>query len=104
MTPEDETMRKLEQALAKAHRARQTLPLGPEWTQRVMREVRRGGIQEGPASARFGLETFIWQSAGLAVALALILTVSLMIWSPSPSSEDIGAVAEEFEPTPLFHE
>jgi hypothetical protein len=104
MTPNDETMRKLEQVLTEVHRARQAPPLGPDWSEGVMRDVRRLAIQKVSKSVGRGIERLVWQTAGLAAAIALILTVSLIAWSSTPASEGVGLAAEEFDPVPLFLE
>lgn len=104
IAPEDETIRKIEQALTKAHQARQAPPLGREWTDGVMREVRRQGIRARPAGTPAGLETLIWRTAVFASAFALILTLSILVASLTPSHEGVSLVAEEVESGALFLE
>jgi hypothetical protein len=50
------------------------------------------------------LDRFIWQTAGAAAALALILTLSLLVMSLIPSREGVSLVAEEVESGSLFLE
>lgn len=102
--PEDETIRNLEHALAKAHRERQPLPLGQEWTEKVMWAIRRQGVQTRPVSPRVVLDGLIWQTASAAAALALILTLSLLVMSLFPSRGGVSLVAEEVESGSLFLE
>lgn len=102
MMQKDEDIQKLEQALAKAHRAREAPLFGPEWSEHVMRDVRRVAVQRARSSVVPGIERLVWRTATLAAAGALMLTISLIAWAWSPSSEDVGIVAEEIESAPLF--
>lgn len=94
-------MRKLERALTEAHQARQAPRLGPGWAEQVMRDIR--STEPQPAQ-HIGVERLVWQTAAIAAALALIVTVSMVAWSQAPSKDGIGLLTEEFESAPLFFE
>jgi hypothetical protein len=102
MTAHDENMRKLERALTEAHRARRAPLLGQGWAEQIMRDIRHVGVPQ-PKSPR-GIEHLVWQTAAIAAALALIVTISVVAWSQAPSKDGIGLLTEEFESAPLFFE
>lgn len=101
MTAQDERMRKLERALIEAHQAQQAPRLGPGWAEQVMRDVRSVETQPAP---HIGVERLVWQTAAIAAAVALIVTVSMVTWSQAPSNDGMGLLTEEFESAPLFFE
>lgn len=105
MMPSDQqAFQKLEHTLARVHQGRQTTVLEQEWTDGVMRQVRRTMQQATPTSADRCVERLIWQSAAVAAVVALIMTLSFMIWSPGVPREGSRLVAEEFESMMFFVE
>jgi hypothetical protein len=99
MRHNDENMQKLERALTEAHRARQAPLLGPGWAEQVMQDIRHAAPQAEPGN---GVESLVWQTAAFAAAAALIVMVSMVVWSWTSSNEGMGLLTEEFETAPLF--
>lgn len=99
MTPEDNDLRKLEGALIEAYRSRPTPMLGPSWAHGVMRDIH----QLAPQSAQWSyLDHLVWRTAAIAVAFAIVLTVSVIVLSSPTGTQGTGLIAEELELTPLF--
>jgi len=101
MTPEDENLEKLERVLTEAHRVRPVPILKPGWAEQVMRDIRNVETLPNPQTC---VERIVWQTAAIAAAVALIVTVSMVAWSQAPLHEGMGLLTEEFESTPLFFE
>jgi hypothetical protein len=99
MTAHDENMRKLEQALTEAHRAREAPLLGQGWAEQVMRDI---CYAPPHPNLQHGVEHLVWRTAAVAATVALIVTASLIAWSWTSSNEGMGLLTEEFESTPLF--
>ncbi len=102
-TPDNERLRKLEQALLEAHRARKNQPWEMGWAEGVMREVHRRARYQGPAHQNGEGARFVWQAASFAVALAVLMG-ALLIISSLPVDRGSGLVAEETELGSLFLE
>jgi len=102
MAMDDETRRRLEQAMVEAHRTRQVPFLGPDWSDAVMREVRRVAIRSAHGNGVTAIDRLVWRTAGIAAAVALVLTVSLITWSQTRSPDGGGLAAEELESAPWF--
>lgn len=101
---DDERLQKLERALMEAHKARLTPPWEPGWVQGVMRDVRRGVTPRPSAYREHDVPHLVWRAAGVAAALAALLTVSLWMGSPRTVSEESGLMAEDVEMGSLFFE
>jgi hypothetical protein len=64
-----------------------------------MRDIHSAETQPAP---HIGVERLVWKSAAIAAAIALIVTVSMVAWSGTPSHEGMGLLTEEFESASLF--
>ena len=64
--------------------------------------ARESTFQEARKHVRPAIGKLVWQTAGLAVSIALILTVSLVGWLSSPVDGEIDSMVEESEPASLF--
>ena len=102
MPIDDETIRRLEQAIAEAHRTRPVPLLGSEWGERVMRDVRRAANAGVRGVVAPVVEQLVWRTAGLAAAVALVMTASLFAWSHMSSPDGVGAATEELESAQLY--
>ncbi len=100
---DDERLRKLEQALFEAHRARKSLSWEANWTESVMREVYRAARQQAPVRRNGEVTRLVWRTASFAVAMAALMG-ALLIISPGSVEHGGGLVAEEIELGSLFLE
>ncbi|MGC4098194.1 MAG: hypothetical protein QM706_13850 [Nitrospira sp.] len=101
---DDERVRTLERALMEAHKARLTPPWEPGWVQGVMRDVRCAIKPHRSAYREHDVPHLVWRAAGVAAALAALLTMSLWMGSPKTVSEEAGLMAEDVEMGSLFFE
>lgn len=104
-TQDNEHRHKLEQTLIKAYRARQTPPWESGWNEGVMQEILRVARQPPSVGQHGGLAVLVWRTAGLAMALAMLLTVSsLLMRSPKAMGDEASLVAEDVAVDTLFLE
>lgn len=100
---EHERLKKLEQALTKAHRERRTPSWEAGWAKRVMQEVRRVARQQAPVP-HHDIVRLVWRTAGIAAVLAILIGLTVMIGSSRPAIHEGGVVAEEIDLGSLFLE
>lgn len=98
-----EDLDRLERGLVETHRARPTPLLGPEWAQRVMRDVRRDAA--GIAGKRAAwVELYIWRTAAAAAVFAVIFAGSLFVYTGAEKGELTLLLSEEWETAPALLE
>lgn len=103
-TVDDKRLRKLEEALTEAHRARHA-PSWPEgWAESVMQEIRRLARRQPWISGHGDVVHLIWRAACFAAVLSILLLVSFLMQSTMTVSEEGGLMAEDVEVGPLFFE
>lgn len=103
-TVDDERLRKLEEALTEAHRARHTPSWRAGWVEGVMQEVRRAARRPPQVSANGDVVRLVWRAAGFAAVLSIFLLVSFLMQSTMTMSEEGGLIAEDVAVGSLFFE
>jgi hypothetical protein len=102
-TRSKEDLDRLERSLVETHRARPIPSLGPEWAQRVMREIRRDAV--GIAGKRAAwVELYVWRTAAAAAVFAVIFAGSLFVSMGAEKGELTALLSEELEPAPALLE
>jgi hypothetical protein len=101
-TRSKEDLDRLERSLVETHRVLPTPSLGPEWAQRVMRDVRRDAAGIGRRAA--WIELYVWRTAAAAAAFAVILTGSLFVYGEAEKGELTAVLSEELESAPALLE
>ena len=77
MKPSKEQIKKLEQALARAHAAQDAPPFPTNWVYSVMREIRR---QSSSARTTTEVPRLIWRAATVVVFLSMVVAGSVLAW------------------------
>lgn len=103
-TVDDDRLRKLEQALTHAHRARHSPPWQAGWDESVMQEIRRVSKRQPPFFPNGDVTRLVWRTAGFAAILSIFLMVSFLIRSTMAVSGGGGLIAEDIEVGSLFFE
>jgi hypothetical protein len=101
---DDEDLKKLERALSHVHRSRREPSLGADWTIGVMRDIRRKAAGRGRSRELPGVARLVWRTAGVAAALALVLTSSVLLYTKGDASEPSVLWASEFDAAMPFIE
>lgn len=91
----DNDLAKLERALAEAHCARQEPALGPDWSQHVMRDIRRE--EAWPATPFAGIAFVVWRGAAVAATVALIVAASALVYTGQDEGELTALLSEDLE-------
>ena len=93
----DDNLKKIERALAEAHRSRQEPSLGPDWSLHLMQDIRREA--NGPQQSRIarGLDQLVWRTAAVAAALALVFTGSVLFYSNRDAAELTALLSNEVD-------
>jgi hypothetical protein len=102
-TRSKEDLDRLERSLVETHRVLPTPSLGPEWAQRVMRDVRRDAAGITGKRAAW-IELYVWRTAAAAAAFAVILTGSLFVYGGAEKGELTAVLSEELESAPALLE
>jgi hypothetical protein len=98
-TLNDDDLKKIERALADAHRSRQTPLLGADWSFRVMRDIRREAGAQGPWIRSLGLDRLVWRTAAVAAVLALVFTGSVFLYINGEAVDLTALLSGEFDAT-----
>lgn len=93
----EEDLRKVERALAEAHRARPDPVLEKEWAQRVMSEIRQDAGGHRPPILSSWIEGVVWRAASIAVMLAVILAGSAMFYAGQDEGVAAALASDEFD-------
>ena len=93
----DDNLKKIERALAEAHRSRQEPSLGPDWTFRVMRDIRRESAEHGQSMIALGLDRLVWRTAAVAAVLALVFSGSVLFYSNRDAVELTALLSNELD-------
>jgi hypothetical protein len=93
----DENLKKVERALTEAHRSRQEPSLGPEWTLRLMQDVRRESAGHGQSMMALGLDRLVWRTAAVAAVLALVFTGSVLFYANRDAVELTALLSNEID-------
>jgi hypothetical protein len=93
----DENLKKVERALTEAHRSRQEPSLGPEWTLRLMQDVRRESAGHGQSMMALGLDRLVWRTAAVAAVLALVFTGSVLFYANRDAAELTALLSNEID-------
>ena len=98
-----ENFDRLERSLAETHSGLPVPELGSEWAGKVMRDIRReAGVAAGK---RIGwMELYVWRTAALATAFALVFAGSLFLYSGVEKGELTALLSDELEPAPSLLE
>jgi hypothetical protein len=95
----DENLKKVEHALAEAHRSRQAPSLGADWTFRVMQDIRRKAAGQGQPMMSLRLDRLVWRTAAVAAVLALVFTGSVLLYANGEAVELTALLSGEFDAT-----
>jgi hypothetical protein len=95
----DDDLKKIERALTDAHRSRQALQLGADWSFRVMREIRREAGGQGQSMRSLGLDRLVWRTASVAAVLALVFTGSVFLYTNGETVDLTALLSGEFDAT-----
>ena len=93
----DDNLKKVERALAEAHRARQEPSLGPDWSLRLMRDIRREANGHRQSMMARGLDQLVWRTAAVAAVLALVFTGSVLFYSNRDAAELTALLSNEID-------
>lgn len=93
----DDDLKKVERALAEAHRSRQDPVFGPDWAHHVMRDIRRLANGSGRSMVSLGLERFVWRTAAVAAVLALVFTGSVLLYTDRDTVELTSLLSNEVD-------
>ena len=103
MAHQDDTIHKLERALAESYRTRSELPFDAlDVTQAVMRDIRRSTGEKERWTPSVVLDQLVWRAATITAAVVLMVTVITVGLFRPQVGENPGLLAEEFESVPLF--
>ena len=95
----DDDLKKIERALTDAHRSRQALQLGADWSFRVMRDIRREAGGQGQSMRSLGLDRLVWRTAAVAAVLALVFTGSVFLYINGEAVDLTALLSGEFDAT-----
>jgi hypothetical protein len=105
MTPlNDGDLDTLERALTEAHRSRHEPVLRADWARHVMQDVRREAAGRRHPMEFPGVDRLVWRTAAAAAALALVLTGSVLFYTPGDATESSALWASEFDTAMAFIE
>ena len=93
----DEQLKKVERALAEAHRSRQAPVLGADWSLHVMQDIRRDAAEPGPSTILSGFDRLVWRTAAVAAVLALIFTGSVWLTTNQDTVELTALLSSELD-------
>lgn len=94
----EEDLRKVERALAEAHRARPYPVFGADWARHVMQDIRREDDGERrPPMWSLGIDRLVWRAASIGVMLAVILAGSTMFYAGQDEGVDAALASDECE-------
>jgi anti-sigma-K factor RskA len=91
---------KLARLWTAAHRSRPVPSLGDDWTNRLMGRIRR---ESGHRSLRAPtwIDQFVWRTAAVAAAFALIFSGSALLYTEQHKGEVVSLLSEEFDAGPV---
>ncbi|MBA2484891.1 MAG: hypothetical protein H0V35_02125 [Nitrospira sp.] len=96
---------RMEPVLAQAHRRRQTVAVGEDWTRDVMHTIRREAAAGPSASMLAWMEPLVWRAAAWAALMAVVLTGSVVAYTSRQPDPAAAAWLDEFDAgPPLFAE
>jgi hypothetical protein len=93
----DDNLKKVERALTEAHRSRQEPSLGPDWSLRLMRDIRREAAGQGQSMMALGLDRLVWRTAAVAAVLALVFTGSVLFYANRDAAELTALLSNEVD-------
>jgi len=93
----DEHLKKVERALTEAHRSRREPSLGPDWTFRLMRDIRREAVGKGQSMIALGLDRLVWRIAAVAAVVALVFTGSVLFYTNRDAVELTALLSNEVD-------
>lgn len=103
MAHRKDEIHQLERALAEVYRIQPDAHCdGIQLSQRVMRDIRQAPGERGGWSPSVVLDQLVWRTATIAAAVVLVVTVLSAGAFRNLAEEGAGALAEEWEPAPLF--
>ncbi|MGE3154791.1 MAG: hypothetical protein AB7G48_19930 [Nitrospiraceae bacterium] len=87
---------KLRRVWSVAHRHRPVPPLGREWTDRLMRRIRR---EAGGRTVRtpVWIDQLVWRTAAAALAFALFFTGSALLYTEPHRVEVVSFLSDELD-------
>ena len=93
----DDNLKKIERALTEAHRSRQEPSLDPDWTLRLMQDVRREANGHGQSMMTLGLDRLVWRTAAVAAVLALVFIGSVLFYTSRDAAELTALLSNELD-------
>jgi len=93
----DDNLKKVERALAEAHRARQEPSLGPDWSLHLMRDLRREANGHRQSMMARGLDQLVWRTAAVAAVLALVFTGSVLFYTNRDAVELTALLSNDLD-------
>ncbi len=90
----------VEPVLAQAHRRRQAVAVGEDWTRDVMHTIRREAAAGPYASLLAWMEPLVWRAAAGAALMAVVFAGSVVAYTSRQPEPVTAAWLEEFDAGP----
>jgi hypothetical protein len=94
----------VERLLAEAHRSRQGVVVGEDWTYKVMRTIRRDAAGHSSPSNVAWAEPLVWRVAAGAALVAVLFAGSVVVYTGQRSNPVTALWLEELEAGASFPE
>lgn len=102
--PRKPYIKQVESLLAEAHRKRQEVAVGEDWTCAIMRVVRQDAAAHPYSSMLAWAEPLVWRAAAGAALVAVVFAGSVVAYSARQPEPVTAAWLEEFDAGPPLSE
>ena len=97
-------LEQIESLLARAHHTRGDVAVGEDWTQHVMRTIRREAMEHPTPPLLAWAEPVVWRVAACAALVSLVFAGSVAVYTKQHAVPDAAVWLEEFDAGSPFPE